>query len=185
MAKARTGSLQYQCSRACAARQSRPVSGELGVMSRRTGTKGLRGNEVHIGPQTPSGDVWSALHGAPASLAGSIAAKADCLEEQSAWRQTDDAHSTCVLRRRECAAEVVYCRHYVLGQCTDETSANNALSVDARRLLCAGAGRKSRLSFGRVSNTRTATRLLLPGIFLSKRRHRGWPQQPHLLYSVF
>ena len=39
------------------------------------------------------------------------------------WRRTDDAHSTCVLRPIECAAEVLFCRHYVLWQCTDETSA--------------------------------------------------------------
>ena len=42
------------------------------------------------------------------------------------WRRTDDEHSTCALRPTECSAEVFNGRHYVLRQCTDETSARGA-----------------------------------------------------------
>ena len=52
------------------------------------------------------------------------------------WRQTDDEHSTCVLRRFECSAEVFFCRHYVLGGCTDETSAHKAHNTRACKMLC-------------------------------------------------
>lgn len=39
------------------------------------------------------------------------------------WWRTDDGHSACAFCTRECPAEVFLRRHYVLWQCTDETSA--------------------------------------------------------------
>ena len=48
-------------------------------MSRNERAEGL---EAARRPKTPSGDVWSALSRAPASLAGSDAVRGGCLEEQ-------------------------------------------------------------------------------------------------------
>ena len=75
--------------------------------------------------KTPSGDVWSTLNG-ERRLPWLAAMRLEVATWKSGflWRRTDDEHSTCVLRRIECSAEVIFCRHYVLGQCTDETSAN-------------------------------------------------------------
>ena len=65
------------------------------------------------------------------------------------WRRTDDEHSTCVLRRIECSAEVLFCGHYVLGVCTDETSAHKPTTQVPARCCAASAGPWSRLLFGR------------------------------------
>jgi len=54
-------------------------------------------------------------------------------ESSFLWRRTDDEHSRCVLWRSECSAEVLFCGHYGLGKCTDETSAysHNAMAPAA------------------------------------------------------
>lgn len=86
--------------------------------------------------KTPSGDVWLALNG-ERRLPWLAAMRLELVVRKSSqlWRRTDDAHSTCVLRPVDCAAEVLFCGHYVLWQCTDETSVDKATVRDARRLL--------------------------------------------------
>lgn len=44
------------------------------------------------------------------------------------WQRTDDEHSTCARKRLACSTEVLFCGHYGLEQCTDETSAHTTLS---------------------------------------------------------
>lgn len=39
------------------------------------------------------------------------------------WRRTDDVHPSCVLQLVECTAEVLFCGHYGLVECTEENSA--------------------------------------------------------------
>lgn len=80
--------------------------------------------------KTPLGDVWSTLNG-ERRLPWLAAMRLEVATWKSGflWRRTDDEHSTCVLRRIECSAEVLFCRHYVLGQCTDETSANKTIDT--------------------------------------------------------
>ena len=80
--------------------------------------------------KTPSGDVWPTLN-SERRLPWLAAMRLEVATWKSGflWRRTDDEHSTCVLRRIECSAEVLFCRHYVLGQCTDETSANKAIET--------------------------------------------------------
>ena len=57
-------------------------------------------------------------------------------ESNHLWRRTDDEHPTCVLRPRGCSAEVLFCRHYGLWQCTDETSADITHKTSACRTSC-------------------------------------------------
>ena len=46
-------------------------------------------------------------------------------ENDFGWRQADDGHSTCAQVRRECPAEFLGEVHYVLWQCTEESSARS------------------------------------------------------------
>lgn len=67
----------------CAARQSRPVDIDLGVMPQRVGTKGLRGKRVAMRNRRPRQEMFGRRSLAPANcLAGSDAARGGCSEEQ-------------------------------------------------------------------------------------------------------
>ena len=78
-------------------------------------------------------------------------------ESSLLWRRTDDEHSTCALRQRECSTEVFNCRHYALGQCTDETSADKPSRHRATRLQHAirSSGNDIRIVEAAVTNAAT------------------------------
>src|SRR5690606_34167651 len=100
----------------CAARQSRPVCDEPGVMTRRAGTKGLRGGSgaslwgvsstyvpltmmayvMRCGRRHEVGVPWQA------AMRRMVAA----WESTFRRRQTDDVDTTCADERRACWAEV-------------------------------------------------------------------------------
>ncbi len=87
--------------------------------------------------KTPSGDVWPTLN-SERRLPWLAAMRLEVATWKSGlfWRQTDHGHSTCVLRRRRCSAEVIDCRHYVLCNCTDETSAATKHKTCACKSVC-------------------------------------------------
>ena len=108
------------------------IGSDVPIICRNERAEGLEIGSVIFTDQskTPSGDVESTLNG-ERRLPWLAAMRLEVATWKSGflWRRTDDEHSTCVLRRIECSAEVIFCRHYVLGQCTDETSANKAIET--------------------------------------------------------
>ena len=120
-AKARTELRQ----RLCAARQSRPVCGDVRVMPHRAGTKGLRGFVGRVCDRRPRQEMCGRRSICERRLPWLAAMRLEVAAWESSflWQQTDDEHSTCAFMRRECSAEVLLCGHYELGGCTEENSA--------------------------------------------------------------
>ena len=61
-----------------------------------------------------------------ASLAGGMRLEVAVRESGHFWRRTDDGRSWCALHAPERPAEVLFCGHYELAVCTEETSADTA-----------------------------------------------------------
>ena len=160
-------------------------------MSRNERAEGLEVALVLLGAgqsKTPSGDVWPApKSGRRLPWLAAMRSAVAVWKSSFLWRQTDDEHTTCACGRRECSAEVLFCRHYVLGGCTDETSAyktdkTSACPVFIEYWALCGACWPVVATFvlSRLRAPSTAARPLTPRIFSWKKRHRGWPRQPHL-----
>lgn len=160
--------------RPCAARQSRPVCDDPGVMPRRAGTKGLRGNGVALATEDPveRRDVGALARRRFAWLAAmrlEVAAR----ESGFLWRRTDDRRYSCVCGTGMRREKVRGGGHYELGVCTDETSADYAQRARFRERW--PAPRRARPSYGRLAR-RCRRRSSASKDFRKERHSWGWPQ---------